>query len=212
MIGRYPEHDVLAHRESWDPATRRVIDQRLAMAGAPLRFFQAAEEATVRAFADTCLGQDREPRIPVVELVDDQLAEGRLPGYRFDGMPDDREVWRRVLHGLDHTAKQEYAGETFALLDNEARRIIIDNFSKGKMRGGVWETMDSGRAWSVCMRSLLGAFYSHPWAWNEIGFGGPAYPEGFMRRGPVGTRDPHEAAAADDENPVPIADAMNKVK
>ena len=31
------------------------------------------------------------------------------------------------------------------------------------------------------MRSVLAAFYSHPWAWNEIGFGGPAYPRGYMR-------------------------------
>ena len=28
-------------------------------------------------------------------------------------------------------------------------------------------------------------FYSHPWAWNEIGFGGPAYPQGYMRLGPI---------------------------
>ena len=33
------------------------------------------------------------------------------------------------------------------------------------------------------MRSILGAFYSHPWAWNEIGFGGPAYPRGYSRLG-----------------------------
>ncbi len=33
------------------------------------------------------------------------------------------------------------------------------------------------------MRSVLSAFYSHPWAWNEIGFGGPAYPRGYARLG-----------------------------
>jgi hypothetical protein len=36
------------------------------------------------------------------------------------------------------------------------------------------------------MRAVLAAFYSHPWAWNEIGFGGPAYPRGFMRLGGAG--------------------------
>jgi hypothetical protein len=25
------------------------------------------------------------------------------------------------------------------------------------------------------------AYYSHPWAWDEIGFGGPAYPRAYMR-------------------------------
>ena len=33
------------------------------------------------------------------------------------------------------------------------------------------------------MRVVLSCFYSHPWAWNEIGFGGPAYPRGYSRFG-----------------------------
>jgi hypothetical protein len=24
-------------------------------------------------------------------------------------------------------------------------------------------------------------YYAHPWAWDEIGYGGPAYPRGYMR-------------------------------
>ena len=57
------------------------------------------------------------------------------------------------------------------------------------------------RAWSVCTRMILAAFYSHPWAWNEIGFGGPAYPRGFMRLGPTSTREPFETPGATDEDP-----------
>jgi hypothetical protein len=54
------------------------------------------------------------------------------------------------------------------------------------------------------MRHALAAFYSHPWAWNEIGFGGPAYPRGYMRMG-VGDhrgRDPHEGEEAFGPDPV----------
>ena len=58
------------------------------------------------------------------------------------------------------------------------------------------------RAWSVCMRMILAAFYSHPWAWNEIGFGGPAYPRGYMRLGPLSTLEPFEKAGATAEDPV----------
>ncbi len=39
------------------------------------------------------------------------------------------------------------------------------------------------RAFSVVMRHVCAQFYSHPWAWNEIGFGGPAYPRGYARFG-----------------------------
>jgi len=48
------------------------------------------------------------------------------------------------------------------------------------------------RAWSVVMRAVLSTFYSHPWAWNEIGFGGPAYPRGYARLG-AGQREHWES-------------------
>ncbi len=56
-------------------------------------------------------------------------------------------------------------------------------------------------AWSVVMRAILAAFYSHPWAWNEIGFGGPAYPRGYMRLG-VGQKEPWEVEDAFSLDPV----------
>ena len=48
-----------------------------------------------------------------------------------------------------------------------------------------------GRSRCACA-AILAAFYSHPWAWNEIGYGGPAYPEGYMRLGPLSILEPHE--------------------
>ena len=33
------------------------------------------------------------------------------------------------------------------------------------------------------MRAVVQGFYSHPWAWNEMGFGGPAYPRGYAALG-----------------------------
>jgi hypothetical protein len=39
---------------------------------------------------------------------------------------------------------------------------------------------------------LCGAYYSHPFAWNEIGFGGPASPRGYVRMD-FNRRDPWEA-------------------
>ena len=56
------------------------------------------------------------------------------------------------------------------------------------------------------MRGVLSAFYSHPWAWNEIGYGGPAYPRGYMRLG-EGQREPHQAAEAGEEDPVRAVEA-----
>jgi hypothetical protein len=61
--------------------------------------------------------------------------------------------------------------------------------------------MPPEKAWSVVMRAVLGAFYSHPWAWNEIGFGGPAYPQGYARMG-VGQSEGWEGEEASSVDPV----------
>ncbi len=50
------------------------------------------------------------------------------------------------------------------------------------------------------MRSVLAAYYSHPWAWNEIGFGGPAYPRGYARLG-ADMGEAWEGAEAFDRDP-----------
>jgi hypothetical protein len=45
------------------------------------------------------------------------------------------------------------------------------------------------------------AYYSHPWAWSEIGFGGPAYPRGYSAPG-VGKRERWEVADSRNRDPV----------
>jgi len=207
MIGRYPDFDVFDALDTWDEATKRVVLARLEPAG-PLRFFTAEEEPTLRALCDTILAQDREPRVPVAEMVDTKLADGRLDGYQYVDMPDDRDTWRLVLRGLDHTATQGYQ-TGFAGATEAQREAIVSQFARGRLVGGAWDELTVTRAWSVVMRAALAAFYSHPWAWNEIGFGGPAYPRGFMRLGGPGTdgpgvREPFEKPGATDEDPVHI--------
>ncbi len=207
MIGRYPDFDVFDALDTWDEATKRVVLARLQPAG-PLRFFTAEEEPTLRALCDTILAQDREPRVPVAEMVDTKLADGRLDGYQYADMPDDRDTWRLVLRGLDHTATQGYQ-TGFAGATEPQREAIVSQFAQGRLVGGAWDELTVTRAWSVVMRAALAAFYSHPWAWNEIGFGGPAYPRGFMRLGGPGTdgpgvREPFEKPGATDEDPVHI--------
>jgi hypothetical protein len=203
MIGRYPDYDVFDAVDTWDPATRKVVEDRMALAGKPLRFFTADEEPALRAFCDTVLAQDDEPRVPVAEFVDDKLAAGRLDGFQYADMPDDRDTWRLVLAGLDEAARDR-VGTGFADADADARDQVVDDFAHGKLSGGSWERLNVERAWSVVMRAVLTGFYSHPWAWNEIGFGGPAYPRGFMRLGPVSILEPFESPGATQEDPVKI--------
>ena len=78
---------------------------------------------------------------------------------------------------------------------------VVDAFAQGQLHGEIWDELPAARAWSVVMRAILSAFYSHPWAWNEIGFGGPAYPRGYARLG-AGQRETWEGAPAFERDPV----------
>jgi hypothetical protein len=166
----------------------------------PIRFFTAAELVTLGRFCDLVLAQDREPKIPVLNMVDAKLFDGQLDGFQYADMPDDRETWRRVAVGLDAAARQHGAGD-FAGASEEIQTRVIDALSEGSLHGEVWDELPPSKAWKVVTRAILSAFYSHPWAWNEIGFGGPAYPRGYSRFG-VGQREWWEGAPAFERDPV----------
>jgi hypothetical protein len=196
---RYPDFDVLAQARHWDEATRAVVLARVEEVP-PLRFFSPAEARTLRAFCDVVTAQDAEPRVPVLEMVDAKLFDGRLDGFQHADMPDDRDVWRLAARGLDECAHARGA-EDFAGASAELRLEIVADFHRGGLCGGVWDALPPAKAFGVLMRAVLGAFYSHPWAWNEIGFGGPAYPRGYARLG-IGLREGWEGEERFDVDPV----------
>ncbi len=174
LHGRYPDYDVLEEQGHWDEVTRKVVLDRVHEVP-EIRFFAPDELETLTAFADVVLAQDAEPRIPVLAYVDAKLHEGRGDGYRYFDLPDDGETFRRVARGL--------AEARFTELSLDGRLDLCHRFANGELHGGVWATLNVARAWSVVLRYLTQAFYAHPWAWNEIGFGGPAYPRGYSRFG-----------------------------
>ncbi len=198
MHGRYPDFDCLAHAGHWDQATRRVVFARLDGQG-PMRFFSEAEATALGAFCDVVLAQDAEPRIPVLALVDEKLAAGKLDGYQYAEMPDDRETWRLVAAGLDEGARRRGA-DSFAGAPAPLQLALADDFAGGTLSCDAWGGLNVERAFAVVMRGVLAAFYSHPWAWNEIGFGGPAYPQGYARLG-AGLSEAWEGDEAIDMDP-----------
>src|SRR5579875_2245419 len=99
MHGRYPDFDVMQDREHWDPVTRAVLEKR---AGEPpdCRFFDAEEQRTMGALFDTILAQDREPRVPVLQMIDAKMHAREFDGYRYASMPDDDQTLKMVAERL----------------------------------------------------------------------------------------------------------------
>ena len=175
---RFPGYDVLAQRDHWDDQTAGIVLARLGPQ-APLRFFTVDEEATARALVDRLLGQDTEPCIPALELMDERLADGVGEGYHYERMPEATEAWKRSIAGLDDDARAAGA-EAFHALRPEDQMDLIEEVQQCD---GDWHGMPAARVFDLWMHYVCTAFYSHPWAWNEIGFGGPAYPRGYAALG-----------------------------
>ncbi|HEX3242889.1 MAG TPA: gluconate 2-dehydrogenase subunit 3 family protein [Solirubrobacterales bacterium] len=196
MHGRYPEYDLLEETSHWDEETRRVVLDRVERVPS-IRFFDEREVATLGCFCDVVMAQDAEPRIPVLARVDEKLFEKKADGYRYADMPPDPDVWREIARMLDDAAAEQGA-ESFGAAERETQLRIVQRFSEGELR---WEGCAVDKAWGIAMRDILSAFYSHPWAWNEIGFGGPAYPRGYARLGP-GQREHWESPPEFELDPV----------
>ena len=102
----------------WDAKTRGVVLDRVANVP-PIRFFTEQEARTLGAFCDVVTGQDAEPRIPVLEMVDAKLHAGRLDGFRHHDMPPDPETWQQVAANLDDSAREHGSDDGFAAAGSE---------------------------------------------------------------------------------------------
>jgi len=202
LHGRYPDYDVMQETDHWDEVTRRVVLDRVANVP-PFRFFDEREQATLKAFCDRLTAQDEEPRIPVLSYVDEKLHENNGDGYQYCDMPSDQETWRVVARGLDDEARRLGVG-SFDELSEHHQRQLCHRFANSELCGGAWAAVNVSRAFSLVMRYVCAAFYSHPWAWNEIGFGGPAYPRGYAAFGnpELGEREGWEKPEAFERDPV----------
>jgi hypothetical protein len=205
--GRFPGFDVLDEVHRWDDVTAGVVLARLAPT-VDLSFFTLAENGCATALLDLLLGQDGEPRVPVVAMIDARLAAGETDGWHHDDMPPDGEAWRRSLAALDEDA-DELGGRPFARLDPGDQAALVQRVQDLGSDGKQWHDLPATAVWSLWTRYGCAAFYSHPWAWNEIGFPGPAYPRGYKNTG-LDAREGFEVADSADRDPVPFAGRVER--
>ncbi|QNN51898.1 gluconate 2-dehydrogenase subunit 3 family protein [Nocardioides mesophilus] len=169
---RFPGFDVLDQAPAWDRVTTGVVLARLGPMP-PLRHFTPEQEAVARPLLDLILDQHDEPRVPVFEMIDQRLAELSTDGWRYEDLPPDPEAWSASVEALDADARTT-TGRGYADCTHEEQQRLLQSVLDRSDQ--PWHGMRADRVWSLWSRYACTAFYSHPWAWNEIGFSGPAYP------------------------------------
>jgi hypothetical protein len=194
----YASYDVLTKwsTPSWDEQTRQVIARRLT--DVPARcFFSQAQWDTLEAVVARLLPQpERSEPIPITPWIDEKLHHHWGDGFRYDDMPPMREAWRLGLQGIDDESEQRFSA-AFRVLKSQDQDTVLRAIQEGQVEGAVWRQLPPRRFFTtVLLKEVVGAYYSHPAAWNEVGFGGPASPRGYVRLG-VNQHDPWEARARD---------------
>jgi hypothetical protein len=200
----YPDYEVMAPDKwahDWDEKTRRLVLDRIR--NVPERsFFSEGQFALLEAICARLLPQDDRPeelRIPIVPFIDQQLARGGGDGYRYEDMPWDPEAYRLGLQGIDQASQSMFGGKNFTELDEPRQDEVLAALEKGDPPGDLWRQLPAQRIFKMIMRDAVEMYYSHPAAWNEVGYSGPASPRGHVRLS-LGKRDPWEAA---EQRPLP---------
>lgn len=199
----YPHFHTLHKWNSpdWDGQTREALRNRLEHVPA-IRFLDAEQLRVLTAAVDRILPQDDRPvaqRIPIVPWIDAKLYQDVLDGYRFEGMPPQREAWRLGLLGLNETATAFYHEASFANLRPDQQDEILMALDRGDAPGAVWQTMPSHIFFSSYLRAaVVKTYYAHPAAWDETGYNGPSSPRGHVRiwNDGVDPWEAHEGGAA----------------
>jgi hypothetical protein len=197
MSNRYPGYNVLAKRDttSWNAQTRQAIDSRLTVSLEP-RFFSRNEWRTLGAICDRIMPQPTDrPPVPLPAYVDQKMADNVLDGYRYALLPAQGEAWQRALAALNAEASSSYDAP-FHALSGEQQDELLRRMQRGELADPAWGGMPCKVFFEHrLIPDITHAYYAHPISWNEIGFGGPASPRGYVRMR-LDRRDPWEAVEA----------------
>jgi len=182
--GYYAGFSTLEQQDFWDERTREVVLKRVE-ATPPIQYFDAGEARFWALVFEHLIPQtDRTParRIPIVNVVDLRLHLDVGDGYRFADMPPDREAYKLGRQAIDEEARATY-NAAFVDLGYTPQDAIMKQIHDGKPRAAeaIWKQMSVHRFWQLVTSDAVDAYYAHPWAWDEIGFGGPAYPRAYTR-------------------------------
>ncbi|HEY3474509.1 MAG TPA: gluconate 2-dehydrogenase subunit 3 family protein, partial [Anaerolineales bacterium] len=116
----------------WDEKTRQLVIDRVENVP-PYRFFSIEEAKLLEALCNCVLPQHDRPegqQVPIAPWIDEGLHTGEGLGYRYEGMPEDRQAYRMGLQGFDQTAGHLF-GAAFIDLDPEDQNEVIRQVAEG---------------------------------------------------------------------------------
>ncbi len=188
----YPNYDVLRNQEEWDEHTQSIVLSRFIRTW-EFQFLTLEEVEILHLICSRLVDDSREDIVAfMVQHIDQSLAGSPGEGQRKAGMPQAPPFIREGVQRLNDASKKRHV-LGFTQLEERQQVGLLDDLSRGEaMDPEEWDPFLQ-KEWFI---KLLGwateSYYSHPTVWSEIGYGGPAYPRGYVRA-QMGQLDPWEA-------------------
>ncbi|MFC8689172.1 gluconate 2-dehydrogenase subunit 3 family protein [Brevibacillus porteri] len=195
--GRYPSYDVWDQHTEWDAHTRKVVGARR-MPAIANQFFTKPESLLLQTVVGVLVNDHRlEVLTFVVEHLDDTTASNIGESQRKVGVPPKKELYRSGLKGIDAESHAAYGTDFVALKIDEQEAVLQHVANGGIQNQEAWMDLAPADFFKRLLHDTVSAYYSHPLVWSDIGYGGPAYPRGYVRV-EKGLTDPWEAKANDE--------------
>ena len=163
------------------PATRAVLQARLAVPDAAPRFFADSDFYTLCAVLERLFAGPAAPTAREMALaIDSRLASGKSDGWRYSEMPPDTEAARLGLQGLSQTAQATHQAD-FTALTAEQQDSVLTAVQAGTAPGEIWRTLPGDHYFEDLLAEATVCYYSHPLAQEEIGYVGLADGQGWSK-------------------------------
>ncbi|MFA5872076.1 MAG: gluconate 2-dehydrogenase subunit 3 family protein [Parcubacteria group bacterium] len=168
-------YNSLGRFEKWDAETQKAVSDRLkdeTRADTNFIFFSPFEGEILETLIDILIPQKKDDNyIKIPAVIDRKLANGKS-GVRYGLDSWTQEFYKTGLAEFSRKAKEIY-GKPLEDFRAEQLNKFATKFLK----------KDGSDFLNRFMRKVLAdatvIYYSHPLSWNQIGFPGPAYPEGY---------------------------------
>jgi hypothetical protein len=188
----YPTYDVMDQKEHWDEHTRSIVNSRLVREH-DYRFLTAVEAEILRSWCSLLVDDARADIIQFVLChIDETLHHAKGEGQRKLGIPKEQVLVREGLKAIGQAAQALYQQHFFHLDEQKQKRLMTRISEASAEPLSAWVGVPQKELFRKLLTLTVEAYYSHPRIWSEIGYGGPAYPRGYVRT-QAGQLDPWEA-------------------
>lgn len=188
----YPTYDVWEEHQEWDSHTRKIVGLRR-MPQVTYKFLKHQEAMLLQIAAGLLMDETRlEVLTFITQHIDESLASPIGESQRKSGVPEKKTLYRKGLQGIDEICQLLYQTD-FMMLKKHQQESVLKRVEKGTAEmTPAWALVSQQDFFVRLLYDVTSACYSHPLVWSDIGYGGPAYPRGYIRV-EKGLVDPWEA-------------------